>query len=207
MFGTFRSEREQQNYYGLAKQYDTFDPVWANFEHIKRIVFNKVNTSFADLLKRRVKHKFVFDPLSVLKPLPPPVRSRWHVPIEPKRAKLDPELPAGWLAYCVVHFIITLVVALVVLMEERSFTKTQLACLSFMLLFSFSCVGRILDGAREMSIIMETIRILSFFAVINFGIVVECNAILKNVAVLSLGLLAVALILSDRGVPVQKKCD
>ena len=118
MFGTFRSEKEQQDYYGLAKQYDTFDPVWANFEHIKRIVCNKANAGFADLFKRRVKHKLVFEPLSVFKPLPPPVRSRWHVPKEPKRTKLDPELPAGWFVYCVVHFLVTLVIALVVLMEE-----------------------------------------------------------------------------------------
>ena len=206
MFGTFRSEKEQQDYYGLAKQYDTFDPVWANFEHITRIVCNKANAGFADLFKRRVKHKLVFEPLSVFKPLPPPVRSRWHVPKEPKRTKLDPELPAGWFVYCVVHFLVTLVIALVVLMEERSLTKIQLACLSFMLLFSFSSVGRILDGAEQMSIIMETFRILSFFAVIQFDVVVESNAILKNIAVLSLGLLAIVLILSDRGVPAQK-CD
>ena len=108
--------------------------------------------------------------------------------------------------YCVVHFLVTLVIALVVLMEERSLTKIQLACLSFMLLFSFSSVGRILDGAEQMSIIMETFRILSFFAVIQFDVVVESNAVLKNIAVLSLGLLAIVLILSDRGVPAQK-CD
>ena len=38
MFGTYEQELQQRDYYGLAKQYDTFDPVLANFEHYRRVV-------------------------------------------------------------------------------------------------------------------------------------------------------------------------
>ena len=37
MFETFVSEREQQRYYGLAKSHESFDPVWANVEHFRRM--------------------------------------------------------------------------------------------------------------------------------------------------------------------------
>merc|ERR1711871_1108600 len=58
MFGTFVSEREQKQYYGLAKSHTTFDPVWANVEHFNRMISDGDVSRF--FFRKRVIHPFVF---------------------------------------------------------------------------------------------------------------------------------------------------
>jgi alkylglycerol monooxygenase len=166
MFGTFKSEKQHQNYFGLAKQYETFDPLWANFEHVKRVLNNGVNgkqtncfSRCMNLFKRRVRHKFVFKPMDLIKPLPKPTSSRWTIPDSDRRKKLDPPIPNCFKCYSFVQFILILVCALVVLLNEKKYTKMQMMVISIVLLYSFSSIGRVLDG-RDIGLIMETARII-----------------------------------------------
>jgi sterol desaturase/sphingolipid hydroxylase (fatty acid hydroxylase superfamily) len=179
MFGTFKSEKEHQNYYGLAKQYETFDPLWANVEHVKRVLNNGVDNKTSNyvsrcmnLFKRRVKHKFVFEPMNVLKPLPKPNRSRWVVPKSDKRQKLDTKIPITFKLYSLIQFVLILVCALVVLINERYYTKFQMMTVSIVLLYSFSSIGRVLDGS-EIGLVMETIRIVVVPFLLNMNVTEE----------------------------------
>lgn len=91
MFGTFVAEDSKQDYYGLAKQYETFDPTWANLEHIHRVVASQ---GWRGLLGRRWKHKSVFDPMALFAPIRPKggdsVHQLWQFPRgEAKRVKLE----------------------------------------------------------------------------------------------------------------------
>eukprot|EP00301_Raphidiophrys_heterophryoidea_P025117 c834_g1_i1.p1 GENE.c834_g1_i1~~c834_g1_i1.p1 ORF type:complete len:453 (+),score=97.77 c834_g1_i1:75-1433(+) len=116
IFGTFIAEDKQIDHYGLASQYTTFDPVWANLEHAFRVFTNVGSGSrgiFSRLIaffKRRVVHRWVFEPLELVRPLAPHV-SLWTLPSSPKRRKLGVEMPVWvsvWivviLVECMVHF-------------------------------------------------------------------------------------------------------
>ena len=168
MFGTFKVEREQQEYYGLAKQYSTWDPVWANFEHARRVFVNVGGSnSFCKLFARRVKHPSVFKPMEVFGAIPYGAQSRWIMPYKAKREKYDPVLNHSIiLFYCFGHFVVTLAATLGVLMSKDSFTSIQMALVSVYILFSMSCIAKLLDGERSLKLIsLETTRILIFCAV------------------------------------------
>ena len=117
MHGTFVPEDEQKDFYGLAAQYNTFDPVWANAEHPRRVIANVgagerpsgdgTSAPWGRWLRlpfrRRVRHPFVFQPWVLLQPLPSPrapkglgrpLRSRWVMPPrgKSKRRKYDGHL-------------------------------------------------------------------------------------------------------------------
>lgn len=118
MHGTFVPEDEQKDFYGLAAQYTTFDPLAANAEHPRRVMKNvgagdrrgkPVGDEGAPArawrwlrlsFRRRVKHPFVFKPWVLLQPLPlprapkglgRPLRSTWVMPPpgESRRKKYD----------------------------------------------------------------------------------------------------------------------
>ena len=61
MFGTYRAEVSQRDRYGLAKQYTTLDPVWANLEHYWRVLFYP-GGGFHRCCRKRARHAFTFHP-------------------------------------------------------------------------------------------------------------------------------------------------
>ena len=96
IFGTFEVEDRQVDYYGLAKQVKAFDPISLNTEHAARVLANVNPNQKRDvwfyvklLTKRRVKHKSVFDPLALFKPLPKDKAHLWHIPTQSKRVKYN----------------------------------------------------------------------------------------------------------------------
>ena len=91
LFGTYCPETKRKDYYGLAKQPNTFDPIKLNFIHYEVIQRIKNKTLFSKILTRRVKWKWIcsyknlFDPIPKIKEdLRPqgPLRSKWngHMP-------------------------------------------------------------------------------------------------------------------------------
>ena len=48
---------------------------------------------------------------------------------------------------------------MVVLLNEKNYTKMQMMVISIVLLYSFSSIGRVLDG-RDIGLIMEAARII-----------------------------------------------
>lgn len=164
IFGTFVPETEQLDYYGLAKQYESFDPVWAHAEHISRVVRNVESGSvhpIAALFRRRVKHKWTFDPLALFRPHPKPTRSLWTLPDKPYRSKVDVKLPFILNVYLSVLFVQQL---LVFLIQGEIYKRGELP-IGFRLLvrqglffWTLSCLGRLLDGF-EVGRMMNTLRV------------------------------------------------
>ena len=101
----------------------------------------------------------MFKPMDLIKPLPKPTSSRWTIPDSDRRKKLDPSIPNCFKWYSFIQFILILVCALVVLLNEKNYTKMQMMVISIVLLYSFSSIGRVLDG-RDIGLIMETARII-----------------------------------------------
>jgi hypothetical protein len=153
MFGTFVCETEHLDYYGLAKQYDTFDPVWASGEHIERVTRNVENGAnpFFALFRRRVKHKWVFDPMALIRPHPEPKHSLWTVPKTSYRKKLDKPIPSLLKLYLTLVFLFQLATFILQgeYMKAGDLTLGGELIIRQLLFFSaISCIGRLLDGFK-----------------------------------------------------------
>lgn len=178
VFGTFVAEDRQQDYYGLAKQYETFDPVWANAEHPRRIAENASRDASgagvgAWLLhclwrcgRKRVRHKCVFRPLAVFEPIrgryakSAPGHTLWRLPQgASKRARLE-SARSHWTltTWAVLQFVAALGTSVGLLFASKEMTMQQRLCSSGAALAWLSCVGRLLDG-KQMGLRMETVRV------------------------------------------------
>ena len=166
MFGTFVGEKKQMNYYGLAKQYATFDPAFANVEHIRRqinVVSKRKNSSVfsyvTQFFRKRVNHPFVFQPMNLFTTIHPNPNELWKLPQgESKRIKLKSARTNVVLTvYIVLQFCMALGLSVGVLLMSKHLTTPErvMACLTLMA--SFSCYGRLLDGT-DAGLVMETVR-------------------------------------------------
>ncbi len=170
MFGTFVKEDQQMDYYGLAKQYSTFDPFWANLEHLRRMQAHTNETSrglgfyLRLLFKRRVKHRWVFRPQDLLKKHPTPKRSLWEKPLPNKRTRLDGDSTAKqtplrlytyFLYACGFFFVVS------ALLQSKYLQAKDAVVAQFVCVFIFSCMGRLLDGFGKGKGI-NTLRVLAF---------------------------------------------
>jgi|GEM_PF-268777 len=157
MFGTFVAESEQMDYYGLAKQYSTFDPVYANAEHLNRMASNIDPTQkrgaffyLGLLFKRRVKHKSIFNPMAVFSTITPPKNSLWTLsPVANKRSRYDGYASAKTISmylYSLFLFIGAISFTLASLLEKSSMTVYSIIPIQIVCLTSYSAVGKTLDG-------------------------------------------------------------
>jgi sterol desaturase/sphingolipid hydroxylase (fatty acid hydroxylase superfamily) len=91
LFGTFIPEINRKDYYGLAKQPNTFDPIKLNFIHYGVIQRIRNKSLINKILTRRVKWKWICSFKNLFEPIPKvkedlrplgPVRSKWngHLP-------------------------------------------------------------------------------------------------------------------------------
>ena len=144
IFGTFVREDRQQEFYGLAKSHESFDPVSANTEHFKRMVADGNFMRF--FVGKRTSHKWVVDPLAIFRAMPASQQSLWTLPEEPVREKYDPSMSASTNIYVLSQFVLLLVTALLFLMKASHFSLFERVVWAAFLLFSFSQLGRIIDG-------------------------------------------------------------
>jgi len=109
MFGTYVPETERLDYFGLAGQPQTFNPLKLNSQHFQKMATVK-NAVFA----KRAHHKLVFNPLAVFKPMKE-MRSgagSWQLNLSgSRRAKFDGAEPMSWATMA--FFVTTSVVAFV----------------------------------------------------------------------------------------------
>eukprot|EP00945_MAST-04E_sp_MAST-4E-sp1_P005371 g5371.t1 len=161
-----------KEYYGLARQYDTFDPVWANFEHIKRVLtqVKGSDSSCLKLLKRRARHPLVFQPLEVFAPFPKRTGSANNIPTVQKRKKYDPALNHQIIGvYAFSQFVVTMLAMLAIILNKDFFSKYEMAALSLLLVLSMSSIGRILDGETSVFYVaLETGRLISICYLVLF---------------------------------------
>jgi alkylglycerol monooxygenase len=165
MFGTFVSEREQQEYYGLAKAHQSFDPVWANLEHFTRMVADGDLKRF--FFRKRVVHPLVFQPLKVFERFPTRKVSLWKMPQakDKVRDKYDPVIGTVATVYACVMFLCTLGGALLFLLRSKAFSVPLKVAWGLLLLFSLSQLGKVLDGKSGSSsafVALEAARVAVF---------------------------------------------
>jgi len=165
VFGTYVCETEHLDYYGLARQYETFDPIWASVEHGARVVKNVDNGSSNPILalfKRRVKHKWVFDPMALFRPNPQPKQSLWIMPKTSYRTKLDTKIPFILSVYLTSILLLQLVVFL---LQSEAFKVGsldlgwELVVRQGLFFVTVSCIGRLFDGFQA-GRPLNTLRVL-----------------------------------------------
>jgi alkylglycerol monooxygenase len=153
MFGTFKSEDEHIDYYGLAKQYDSFDPVWANAEHSWRVINNVDGgkSRIKALFRKRLSQPLTFDVMGLFKPIPKP-QNAWTIPEHSHRKKFDPVIPTMIKLYCVLAFIGYLLFAIITeeFVEKKTIQLDFYLALRQVCYFSAaSCIGKLLSSHDE----------------------------------------------------------
>ena len=176
MFGTFVGEKKQKDYYGLAKQYQTFDPLWANMEHVKRqiqVVGKRKNKTlfsyFSQFFRKRAHHPFVFQPFNIFKTIHPNPNTLWNLPEgSSQRIRLESQRKHFLLtAFVVFEFLCTLGASIGLLLHAKGLTTTVRIGTALVLMLSLSVLGRLLDGTN-MALFAESCRTLSLAYVFTF---------------------------------------
>jgi sterol desaturase/sphingolipid hydroxylase (fatty acid hydroxylase superfamily) len=161
IFGTFVAEKEQIEAYGLAVQYDTFDPIPANIIHAVRQVSKG---GFSHLFRRRAHHKMTCDLLAPFRPLPKGTAfARWNITDnvkDAKRIKTDFPQHISMTLYCMVQFLLLIGTSLLFLEYSHDFNISSKIILSILLLWCYSCVGRLFDAPSFYYYCSETLRLL-----------------------------------------------
>ena len=161
IFGTYTPELVRKDYFGLAKQPNTFDPLKLNVNHLNRMAdIGKpagapANTGFGGLLsgawaknvfRRRVKARWVCRPLAIFDPIPPlkedarnsgPVREKWDgaAPV-----------PAPLALYLVVCSLAALGGAVFLLLKAHSMHIGDATLGIAVAGAAMSCIGRMADN-------------------------------------------------------------
>eukprot|EP00941_MAST-03F_sp_MAST-3F-sp1_P005777 g5777.t1 len=169
MFGTFTPEDKQRSYYGLARQYETFDPIHANIEHPRRMAKNirvsskqktgfcsRISAFFKKCLKKRVKHKQAkFDATAVLRPLGAgEMKTLWTLPNgAPERKKLQGDIDQYPLSvrfamkgYIFFNFLVLLVASYILLLTHEKIDVITKGTWTVWICLSLSSIGRLCDG-------------------------------------------------------------
>lgn len=156
MFGTYVAEEVRKDYYGLAKQPKTFDPIKLNTQHYATIrklnKDHKKNPRLNKLFARRVKWNWRFSVSNLFAPIPladrpdlrteGPVRQKWKG--NPDRSKPFFE-PAGHGVRAFTHLAI-LVSSVVLLFNGKNMHRWDASAAGMVGLVLLSCVGRMWDN-------------------------------------------------------------
>jgi len=167
MFGTFEAEVAQVEAYGLARQYETFDPTVANFTHGTRLV---AEGGLNKLFRKRVVHAWTFSLMALFRPIKNAQFGRWTPTdgaIDAKRAKLDNPMHPILVLHCVVQFLITLVASVLYLFNMKHLETEVNLMVASALLWSYSSIGRLFDAPNMWNLTQETVRLAPL--VLGFG--------------------------------------
>jgi sterol desaturase/sphingolipid hydroxylase (fatty acid hydroxylase superfamily) len=206
LFGTFREEFEMKDFYGLAQQLRSNNPLFANFAHVRRM-FN-ISLEEIDqirdgtmtghvrylyhllcvLFKRRVIHPHLLtfaDFTHLPKPLPstyggpPPDRIRYGSTPEEQISSLA-------LTYVTVSFVATMLFGIRLLVTFKSITYDSLLLQISLCVFSLTCIGLLTEKNEKYLGLCESVRVFAccLFLLIHssFPILESCdgNLFLSN---------------------------
>mmetsp|Transcript_3224 Transcript_3224/g.3824 ORF Transcript_3224/g.3824 Transcript_3224/m.3824 type:complete len:468 (-) Transcript_3224:60-1463(-) len=167
MFGTFVQEDEQKDYYGLAKQYTTHDPVWANLEHPRRVLNNIGHSKEKKIwfyltlpFKKRVKHKWVFNPLVLLEGMGKGETDCWKLPNKSKRIKLASKHTGVMYSYLCIYTL-NVLISLLFSMKNKNLSSAELVIVQAYAVGSMVCIGRLFDGK---GIVLQTFKVAACLA-------------------------------------------
>jgi len=146
MFGTYVPEIIRKDYYGLAKQPNTFDPLTLNFIHFRVIQNIRNKTLINKYLTRRVPWRWKFSLKNLIKPIPNMKEDRR--PLGPIRSKWNGYLPTTGLNYLLKSIIniILLTTIILTLMFGKNLSKENVLIISTLELLSLSLISRAWDN-------------------------------------------------------------
>jgi sterol desaturase/sphingolipid hydroxylase (fatty acid hydroxylase superfamily) len=149
LFGTYESEIVRKNYYGLAGQPNTFDPLLLNIQHFVRMNDIGNKTFIEKLLSKRNPTKWICNFSGLFEYIPEqkldirmngPIRHKWN---GEKSMSIITQI------YVIIVFLITIIGQVILLLQVRNMYKYDaiLACVFGMALLSTIC--RICDQRRN----------------------------------------------------------
>jgi sterol desaturase/sphingolipid hydroxylase (fatty acid hydroxylase superfamily) len=182
LFNTFREEREMRDYYGLAQQLQSNNPLYANLAHVRRM-FNIsleeiVETTVKDrwsvrgmiqsvghlvgvVFKRRVIHPHVIT-LTHFTSLPHPLPSTYGGP-PPDRIRYgslpEDQLSTPTIVYVLFTFLFTMLYGLRLLLTHTSIPYDSLALQITLCISSLICIGLLTEKNIYYVTACESIRV------------------------------------------------
>jgi len=156
LFGTYQAEEVRKDYYGLAKQPRTFDPVKLNTQHYKTIAklnkSHKKNPRLNKVFARRVPWKWEFSFQNLLTPIPqadrPDLRTEGPVRQKYKGNPNNPKPffePIGYGVRTFTHVSILLACTFL-LLKGSTYERGDAAGAGVVGLILLSCIGRMWDN-------------------------------------------------------------
>lgn len=204
LFGTFREEFEMKDYYGLAQQLQSNNPLFANFAHARRM-FN-ISLEEIDqirdgtvwghirylvhllslLFKRRVIHPHVVT-LSNFTQLPQPLPPTYGGP-PPDRIRYgslpEDQLQPLSLTYVLVSFLFTMLYGIRLLVSWKYISYYSLMFQICLCVYSLTCIGLITEKNRRLVGFYESIRVAAcgLFLLIHssFSVLLSCEMEIQN---------------------------
>lgn len=161
LFGTFQQE-EERPVYGTTKPFNSWNPVWANFEHFKTIGAQlKDAEGFWNKMKVLFKKPGWDAKAQAYMPFPAVERG--------KTPKFDYELPPSVNYYLLMHYVLTMVLTVYFLFNQQHIGWIDTFSLAAILILNFAFTGGLLEGKRGYylfeygRIILSSVVIIEFF--------------------------------------------
>jgi len=156
LFGTYVAEEVRKDYYGLARQPKTFDPVKLNTQHYKTIAklnkSHKKNPRLNKVFARRVPWKWEFSLTNLVQPIPlanrPDLRAEGPVRQKYKGNPNNPKPffePIGYGVRTFTHVSI-LLACIFLLFNGRKLHRGDATGAGLLGLVLLSCIGRMWDN-------------------------------------------------------------
>ena len=191
LFNTFREELEMKDYYGLAQQLQSNNPLYANIAHIRRMLnipledednnnkqsesSSRGNKFFKTILhvirvifKKRVIHPHVVT-LTHFKQLPKPLPSTYgSAPPDRIRYGSLPSDQLSYLSLCYVltSFTLTTLYGIRLLTTHTTIQFDQLILQVIICIFSLTCIGLLTEKNIKYSGVCESIRVFGIVLVL-----------------------------------------
>lgn len=161
MFGTFQVE-EERPVYGTTKPLNSWNPVWANFEHFETIGKQlKDADGFLEKLKVLFKKPGWDAKAQAYMPIPEVERG--------KSVKFDSEIPISINFYLLTHYVINTALTIYFLFNQFRISWTDTFVLASILILNFAFTGGLLEGKKTyywleyVRIIFSAVASIEFF--------------------------------------------
>jgi hypothetical protein len=147
MFGTYKVEAVRKDYYGLAKQPQTFGAEELNTNHLKTMSRIGNRSWLGRLVARRVPANWVFNPMALFEPIPPPDPEADQREKGPVRKKWDGHAPSSPLARVYIGVIsgATLGALVQLLLTKGNLTPAASMATALTLSTQLASIGRLVD--------------------------------------------------------------
>jgi hypothetical protein len=205
LFHTFREEKEMRDYYGLAQQLKSNNPLYANFAHVHRMFnissleegegsMSGVGSGWYHLcrhligvvFKRRVIHPHVITLSHFTHLLPHPLSETTYGRRPPSdRIRYgsleEDQLSTSTLAYVLVTFLFTMLYGVRLLLTSKSIPFHSLLAQVSICIFSLVCIGLLTEKKKKniSSRICESIRVFLCCSLLlihsAFPILISCH--------------------------------